>query len=102
MTSGPDRGGQSDPVGTAVRVALASNPSPIEVARLAAEQEAIASAEVLPGLVKTFPPQVELVVTPADGGPVRVFDLVEAPDGRLVVGGTHPEHCSGDGNATPR
>ena len=87
--------GDADPVEAAVRDALRPGPGAAEVAELAGAQEAIASAEVRPGLVKTFPPRVELVVTPAGGGPTRTFDLVEEVDGRLSFGGSHPAEDPG-------
>ncbi len=101
---GPGQGpGPGDPVDAAVRDALRPRPVAAEVAGLAEGREAIASAELRPGLVKTFPPQVELVVTPADGGPDRVFDLVEELDGRLSLGRAHPpaEAASERGPAAP-
>jgi hypothetical protein len=53
----------------------------------------VARAEILPGVVKTRPPIVELLVEQRqdDGATVRwTYDLVAEPDGRMRVRSRHP------------
>jgi hypothetical protein len=53
----------------------------------------VALADVLPGLVKTNPPVVELVIEQRqdDGKTVRwTYDLLAEPDGRMRVRSRHP------------
>ena len=91
-----------DPVEEAVRAALSHSPTTSDVVDLVTDHDAVASAELVEGLVKTFPPQVELLVHPADNGGPRTFDLVEELDGRLSFGGEHPQDDPGDAPGTPR
>jgi hypothetical protein len=66
--------------------------TPESVAAMLAEQPDVLSASTRPGLVKTEPPLVELVIDWSEGaGQVRsrVYDVVVRPDGRLVLSGDH-------------
>ena len=74
-----------------VRTAAAEGGSPAELAERLRARDDVADVQVLPGLVKTFPPVVELVVDFArPEGPVRrVYDLVEETDGALHVTDSH-------------
>lgn len=92
----------SDPVTEALRDVLAHRPTADEVSELLTASSAVAAAELRSGLIKTEPPQRELRVEPADGGPVRTYDLVEQLDGTVTLGREHsssgaPEDVPADG-----
>lgn len=56
-------------------------------------EDDVARARVLPGIVKTHPPIVELLIVQRqdDGSEVRwTYDLMMEPDGRLHMRGRHP------------
>ncbi len=67
---------------------------PLEELTAALEREDdVIRAQVLPGVVKTRPPMVELVIVQRqdDGSEVPwTYDLVMEPDGRLHVRARHP------------
>ncbi len=67
---------------------------PLEELTAALEREDdVIRAQVLPGVVKTHPPLVELVIVQRqeDGSEVPwTYDLVMEPDGRLHVRARHP------------
>ncbi|MGY1709853.1 hypothetical protein ACI8AC_10120 [Geodermatophilus sp. SYSU D00758] len=71
---------------------LAAGGTPESVAAALERQPDVVSASTRPGLVKTEPPLVELVVGwREDTGHVRsrVYDVAVRPDGGLVLGGEH-------------
>ena len=75
----------------AVAAAVARAATPEHAAAELTRLGGVVAASVRPGLVKTEPPQVELVVAGSGAGDrrPRVYDLAVAPDGGLRVVGVH-------------
>lgn len=86
--------GYGDDLDNRVGTVLAAGGTPEQVASTLAASRDVVAAQVRPGLVKTEPPIVELVVERRDEhGEVRsrVYDLTLHPDGRLDLAGAHDE-----------
>lgn len=88
----PERSTTASDVDAAVREAVEAGADAGEVARRVAERPGVTHAEVLPGLVKTLHPLVEVDVrytTPEGRTEGRVYDLERAVDGSLTYGHAH-------------
>lgn len=89
-------------VGDAVRDAVTAGRDADDVARRVGAHDAVRRAAVRPGVVKTWPPVVELDVdyaTPDGSTASRVYDLEQEVDGTLRLLGDHAP--SGDAPVTP-
>jgi hypothetical protein len=98
MPSQGDRAGRAGPVGDLderLVEALTRVGTLEELTAALQREDDVLRARPLPGVVKTHPPIVELLVEQRqdDGSVVRwIYDLVVEPDGRLRVRARHPRH----------